>query len=122
MCKNARSIWLSALLVASMVQALTPDPADLASAKGFMLLAALVGDSPVDDNGFDGSFEQISKPSEGAATRLIRERSGLIALCFLEIRTHAKQTKFTQSCSIAAPPGVTFRGRDAIDCLCRFVC
>ena len=72
MCRFVRSLGLTSLLIASIMQAVTPDPANLASAKGFALLMVLVGNSPVVDE-FDECSAEVCQPVEHVTKNLVHK-------------------------------------------------
>jgi hypothetical protein len=121
MCRFVRSLGLTLLLIASIMQAVTPDPADLASVKGFALLMVLMGNSPADDE-FDECSVEVCQPVEHVTKKLVparRDKSSPWRT--LALMAGARAT--IKHCLVLAfLPGVTFRGRDAYLSLCRLVC
>jgi hypothetical protein len=121
MCRFVRSVCLASTLIASIVQAVTPDPADLASVKGFALLMVLMGNSPADDE-FDECSVEVCQPVEHVTKKLVpacRDKSspwGTLALM------PGERATIKHCLVLAFLPDVTFRGRDAYLSLCRLVC
>ena len=116
-----RSLCLILALVASIVQAITPDPADLASTKGLMMFMALVGNSPVDDE-FDVCVEQICRPEEHATKAILPAPWDTSPPSWLLSNHASTQARLTHTLRRASQPGVVYRGRESVESLCHLVC
>jgi hypothetical protein len=121
MCRFVRSLGLTSLLIASIMQAVTPDPADLASAKGVVLLMVLMGNSRLEDE-FDECFAEVCQPVELVKKELLPARADRSSPGWPLALTPGQQAKIKHSVAIAFLTGLTFRGRDASLALCRLVC
>jgi hypothetical protein len=121
MCRFVRSLGLTSLLIASIMQAVTPDPANLASAKGFALLMVLMGNSPVVDE-FDECSAEVCQPVEHVTKNLVPGLCDKSSPGRPLALTPGKRAKIKHSLAIAFLAGVTFRGRHANLSLCRLVC
>ena len=121
MCRFVRSLGLTSLLIASIMQAVTPDPADLASAKGIVLLMVLMGNSPLEDE-FDECSAEVCQPVELVKKELLPARGDKSSPGWPLALTPGQQAKIKHSVAIAFLTGLTFPGRDASLALCRLVC
>ena len=121
MCRFVRSVCLASTLIATIVQAVTPDPASVASVKGVALLMVLMGNAPVVEE-FDKCSAEVCQPVEHITKKLVPARWdkslswGTLAL------TPGTRPKTKHSLAIAFVTGVTSRDRDANLWLCRLVC
>ena len=109
------------LLFASVVQAVTPDQADLASTRGFMLLMALAGDLP-DDQELSGSLGTVCQAAEHAAKRSVLAPLGFGPGEF--VRTILTPPPvISRSSKLASRGGrAPFPGRGLLESLCRITC
>ena len=94
------------------MQAVTPDPADLASAKGIVLLMVLMGNSPLEDE-FDECSAEVCQPGELVRKELLPAHGDKSSPGWPLTLTPGQQAKIKHSVAIALLTGLTFRGRDA---------
>jgi hypothetical protein len=116
-----RSLCLILALFASIVQAITPDPADLASTKGLVVFMALVGNSPGDDE-FDACVEQVCRPEERATKSILPALSDASRPSWLWSNHTSPQARLSHTPRRAFQPGVIHRVRERVESLCHLVC
>ncbi len=118
---SIRTLCFTAVFVASAFQGITPDQANLASARGLLLLHALGGDStPVSEP--DDSSGQICERVECSMnTNTLATERAAAPLWFVPFVLRAR-TKANHSRHFASLPGAVVYDDGTIDWLCHFLC